>query len=475
MQKSRGKELAVNTIIIGIGKFSTQIISFLLLPLYTTVLSTEEYGTFDLIITISTFVLPLITLLMEESMFRFLIDCKTEDDKKTVISQTVIYCTISSIIFFLIAIVVGKVFNVKYMIIGSIYVFTCVISAIRNSLVRGLGKIKTYTLINFASSVIDIILKIIFIAVLKIGIYGLLLSAIIGSNIASLIVFFSFKVYKYVSMENCNKDKMKEMIKYSIPLVPNSLSWTIINLSDRLVISHEMGTSANGIYSMAYKFPTLMDTIYGFFYTSWKESSAKAINDNDKHEFFNKIFRLLSKMMFSISIGIIACMPLVFNIFIKEAYREAYMYIPILIIATYYNNMSGYFGGIFSAYKDTKIMGTTTIIAAVVNLVVNILLIKFIGIYAAAISTLISCMVVYYYRKIKVSKYIKLENPNMIVGGILLILSLFAYYLNDRVIIKLINFVIIGIYAIINNKEIIIMLTKQLKLKTNVKNIKTEG
>ena len=268
---------------------------------------------------------------------------------------------------------------------------------------------------------------------------------------------------------------MKEMIKYSIPLVPNSLSWTIINLSDRLVISHEMGTSANGIYSMAYKFPTLMDTIYGFFYTSWKESSAKAINDNDKHEFFNKIFRLLSKMMFSISIGIIACMPLVFNIFIKEAYREAYMYIPILIIATYYNNMSGYFGGIFSAYKDTKIMGTTTIIAAVVNLVVNILLIKFIGIYAAAISTLISCMVVYYYRKIKVSKYIKLENPNMIVGGILLILSLFAYYLNDRVIIKLINFVIIGIYAIINNKEIIIMLTKQLKLKTNVKNIKTEG
>ena len=469
MQKSRGKELAVNTIIIGIGKFSTQIISFLLLPLYTTVLSTEEYGTFDLIITISTFVLPLITLLMEESMFRFLIDCKTDDDKKKVISQAVVYCTISSIIFFLIAIVIGKAFNVKYMIVGSVYVFTCVISAMRNSLVRGLGKIKTYTFINFASSVIDIILKIIFIAILKMGIYGLLFSSIIGSNIASLIVFFSFKIYKYISIKNYNKDKMKEMINYSIPLVPNSLSWTIINLSDRLIISHEMGTSANGIYSMAYKFPTLMDTVYGFFYTSWKESSAKAVNDNDKYEFFNKIFRLLSKMMFSISIGIIACMPLVFNIFIKEAYKEAYMYIPILIIATYYNNMSGYFGGIFSAYKDTNIMGTTTIIAAVVNLVVNILLIKFIGIYAAAISTLISCMVVYYYRKIKVSKYIKLENPNMIVGGILLISSLCTYYTNDSEIINLMNLLIICIYAIISNKEILIMILKQLKLKTNVK------
>ena len=212
-----------------------------------------------------------------------------------------------------------------------------------------------------------------------------------------------------------------------------------------------------------------MDTVYGFFYTSWKESSAKAVNDGDKHEFFNKIYKLLSKMMFSISIGIIACLPLVFNIFIKEAYKEAYMYIPILIIATYYNNMSGYFGGIFSAYKDTKIMGTTTIIAAVINLAVNILLIRFIGIYAAAISTLISCMVVYYYRKIKVLRYVKLENINMIIGYILLALSLCVYYLNDNMLIKFINLVIIVIYAILSNKEIITEIIKQFASKFNIK------
>lgn len=469
MQKNRGKELVLNTIIIGIGKFSTQIISFLLLPLYTSILTTEEYGTSDLIITISTFVLPLITLLMEEAMFRFLIDCKNEEDKKSVISQTIIYCVISSIIALLIAIVIGKIFHVNYMLIGSIYVFTCIISAIRNSLVRGLGKIKVYTIINFITSLIDIVLKVIFIAGLKIGIYGLLLSSIISNTVSSIIIFIAFKIYKYISISNYDNNLMKKMIKYSIPLVPNSLSWSIINLSDRLVISHEIGTSANGIYSIAYKFPTLMDTVYGFFYTSWKESSAKAVNDGDKHEFFNKIYKLLSKMMFSISIGIIACLPLVFNIFIKEAYKEAYMYIPILIIATYYNNMSGYFGGIFSAYKDTKIMGTTTIIAAVINLAVNILLIRFIGIYAAAISTLISCMVVYYYRKIKVLRYVKLENINMIIGYILLALSLCVYYLNDNMLIKFINLVIIVIYAILSNKEIITEIIKQFASKFNIK------
>lgn len=460
MRKSRGKDLIINTIIIGIGKFSTQLISFLLLPLYTSILTTEEYGIYDLIITISTFLLPVITLLMEESMFRFLIDCKTDNEKKKVISQTAIYVIISSIIFLLLSIVISRIIVIKYLVIGIVYIMTCIISALRNALVRGLGKIKFYTVINFIASLIDIILKVLLIAILKFGVYGLLISSIVSNIISSLIVFISLKMYKYISFKSYDKLLMKKMIKYSIPLVPNSLSWTIVNLSDRFVISGVIGTSANGIYSMSYKFPNLMDTIYGFFYTAWKESSAKAVNDYDKNEFFNNIFKMLIKLMFSVSIGIIACMPLIFNIFIKEAYKEAYMYIPILVIAMYYNNMSGYFGGIFSAYKDTKIMGTTTIMGAIINLAVNLLLVKFIGIYAAAISTLISCMVIYYYRKNKVNQYIKIESVNLIIGFIILTSTLILYYINSNIFIKILNLILVCIYAFLENKDIIIKMIK---------------
>lgn len=96
---SRSKELIFNTTIIGIGRKSTQLVSFFLLPIYTSILTTEEYGTYDLFVTISTFLIPVITLLMEESMFRFLIDCKNDNEKKGIISQTVIYTTVSTIIF----------------------------------------------------------------------------------------------------------------------------------------------------------------------------------------------------------------------------------------------------------------------------------------------------------------------------------------------------------------------------------------
>ena len=129
--------------------------------------------------------------------------------------------------------------------------------------------------------------------------------------------------------------------------------------------------------------------------------------------------------------------------------------------------MSGYYGGIFSGYKDTKIMGTTTIIGALINLFVDLLLVKFIGIYAAAISTLVSCMVIFYYRKYKVRKYVNLKSNNMIVGYILLALTLILYYINKNIIVKILNFIIIAIYAIVSNKIII------LKLKDNfVKKLK---
>lgn len=465
MDQTREKKLIKNTIIIAIGKMSTQIISFLLLPLYTSILATEEYGVYDLIVAIATFIIPLITILMEDSMFRFLIDCKDDKEKKKVITQTTIYVVISSVIFLLIAMIIGNIVKIKYLSLGIVYIITCVITYLRNSLLRGMGKIGYYTGINFITSIIDIILKVIFIAVLRYGVYGLILSSVIANIVTSLCVFIDLKLYKYISIKEYDKKLMKKMVKYSVPLVPNSLSWAIINLSDRVVISSMINTGANGIYSMAYKFPNMMDTIYRFFYTAWQESSARAINDKDKDEFFSNIYIVLNKIMFSASIGMIVCMPLIFNIFIKQAYQDAYLYIPILVIAIYYNNMAGFYEGIFSGYKDTKIIGKTTIIGAVLNIALDLILINFIGIYAAAISTLVSCMFIYFCRKNKVKKYANLKSPNLIRGFIILIMTLICYYINQNIIIKILNLIIVVIYVFILNKDLLFRFKRKIKIR----------
>lgn len=467
----REKELVTNSIIIAIGNLSIKLVSFFLLPLYTSILSTTDYGLFDLLITISTFLLPFITLLMEESMFRFLIDCKTEDDKKEIISITVSFALKSSLIFMLLFFLVGFIIEIPYKVLFLMYILSQIFTSLKNAVVRGMGKIKIYSISNFASSALVIILNIFFIAYLNFGITGMLLANIIASFSVSICIFLIVNMWKYISFKKLNKIKRKEMIKYSIPLVPNSLSWAIINLSDRIVVSSFLGVESNGIYSVSYKFPNIMNTFYGFFYTSWKENAAKTIGDKDVNDYYNNIYKAIKRFMWTIVVGMISILPLVYGVLIKKDFIQSYDYVPILLISIYFSNISGFYGGIFSAYKNTKIMGTTTILGALINIIVDILLIKYVGIWAAAISTLVSCIIVYLYRWFKLKKYIKLKEEIRVYlfSIISLVISLISFYLKNN-IINIIVLIFIAVFGVYINYDVIKVITKKIKNKRNKKN-----
>ena len=461
----RGKKLVENTAIIAIGNLSTKLITFILLPFYTTYLATNDYGTYDLFITIAIFLAPIITLLMEESMFRFLIDCKTEEEKKMIISITVSYIIKSFLVFLILYLIIILFIDIPYKIVYLLYVLSSIVVGLKNALTRGLGKIKLYSISNFVSSLLIIVLNIIFIAKYNMGVFGLLASFVISNLVVSFIVLWKLNLKKYVSLNNINKKKMKEMIKYSVPLVPNSLSWTIINLSDRIIVTFILGPSSNGIYSMAYKFPNLMDTFYGFFYTAWKESAARSLSDEDNAEFYNNVYNVLNKFLWAIVLLMITLLSIFFNVLIKKDFALSYSYIPLLIIAMYFSNISGYYGGIFAAYKETKIMGITTIIGALFNVLINLLLIKYIGIWAAVLSTLVSTFIVYVIRKIKISKYVLLHDHILfsIINSIMLLISLFSYFCGI-VSIKIICLLIIVVYCLIINKEVVNIFIKKLRI-----------
>ena len=244
------------------------------------------------------------------------------------------------------------------------------------------------------------------------------------------------------------------MIKYSAPLVPNNLSWVTISLSDRLMLTWLAGSSANGIYSIANKFPNIIYTFYGFFSTAWKESAARAVKQENKTQYYNSIYRDVKNFLKAITLGLIVVMPWAFSLLVDKSYNEAYIYIPILIISIYYTNMSNFYGGIFAAYKDTKIMGSTTVMAAIINIIINFIFIPKYGIFAASFSTLISNLVVFIYRKMKLVKYIKLKEKINYVYWVLLILTLVAYYKNILVL-NIVMFIVVLLYAIYTNKKFI--------------------
>ncbi len=477
------KQLMKNTIIIAIGKLSTQIISYLLLPLYTSQLDPSEYGNYDFICTLSVFLCPIITLLMEESMFRYLIDADSKVQRKKIITQTIIYTFFGTVLFTIIAALImgfGTDYTPMYITAIITFVISNILIGLSNALSRGLGKIKLYSVSNFILGISTIILNIVFILALNAGAEGLLWANTIANAFTAIVILAILKLPKYIG--KIDKPLMKDMIKYSIPLVPNSISWSIINMSDRIILTQMVSSAANGIYAMANKFPNIINVLYGYFYTAWKESAAKIVKEDNKNQYYNSIYHDAKRFLYAVTICLIAVMPFAFPIFINEAYDEAYVYIPIVMIATYYSNLSSFYGGIFSAYKDTKIMGTTTIVAAVINLVIDLLLVNSLKIYAACFSTLIANLIVYFYRKKKLKKYLKLKELKWQGPMLFLAIICLAYYAkyipvigNNPVLlwtINVISLVIAVLYSLLNNWKFIKGIINTIKGKFNRKDIK---
>lgn len=464
------KQLLKNTVIIAIGKLSTQIISFLLLPLYTSKLSPAEYGTYDFLVTLSVFLLPVITMLMEESMFRFLIDAEDLKSKKRVITATITYTTIGTLLFTIIAGIVMGIMKYEYTVVFLLFIISNVLIGLSNALARGTGKIKLYSLSNFILGASTIVLNVVFIVSFKLGVNGLLWSNTIANSVTALIVLMKLHLPQFISKKDLSKKTLVEMLRYSIPLVPNNLSWIIISLSDRLMLTWMIGTEANGLFSIAYKFPNIIYTCYGFFSTAWKESAAKILKEDNKIQYYNSIYKDIKFFLKAIVLGLIAIMPFAFPLLVDSSYNEAYIYIPILVISIYYTNMSNFYGGIFTAYKNTKIMGSTTIVAAVLNVVINLIFIPKFGIFAAAFSTLISNVIIFAYRRYKLRDYIKLKENFNYVFWILLVITLITYYQNNM-ILNVIMFIIVLAYCIITNLNFIKRILQPIinKIKPSVK------
>lgn len=438
-------ELLKKTGIIAIGRIGTQIISFFLLPLYTSILSTSDYGEYDFVVTLVSFLIPLITLALEESMFRFLIDVNQSDkDSKSIISNTFFCIIINGIIITLFILTINLFIQYKYMYIMIIYTWMNILITLASSLTRGTGNIKLYSISNFLVSILIIILNILFLVIFNMGITSMFLSSIIANFIVSLFVFTISNVFEFINIDFFNKDLIKEMLVYSIPLVPNNLSWTIINLSDRFVIRIFLGNAANGIYAISNKFPFLVSTFFNFFYIAWKEVSAKIANDDESSNSFSFFYSIIYEGMMITVIIIILILPIVYKFLISSNYIESYQYIPILLMATFYLCIANYLGGIFTAYKETKIIGATTFIGAMVNIVINLLLMKQFGLIIASISTFISNYVVFIIRYEKAKTFCTLKLKNIKILWLLLIANLLLYYLWN-----ISTFIVVGMFDVI--------------------------
>lgn len=468
---NKKKQLAKNTVIIFLGRVCTQLISYFLLPLFTTYLSKKEYGTVDLIQSYVTLLVPVITLELEMSIFRYLIDSRgKENDTKKLMSNNFFVLGISLTIFSILYIIVSSFVTIPFRWVVLFDIIVCVLSGNFLQVARGFGKTVDFSISCILTGITTIISNIVTICVFKLGAEGMIISMALANFVCSLYLFIRLKLKDYIDFKLVDKKLIKSMNKYSIPLIPNGVSWWIVNISDRSIISFVLGTAANGIYAASNKFPTIISSLTGVFNLSWSESAALHINSEDRDEFFSDITNTVLKLFTAMGIGMLACMPFVFPIFIKSKFADAYNYIPFLVLGTVFNVALCLYSQVYIAKKLSKQVASTTVIGAIINIVLNVIFIKKFGLYAASISTAISYFVMMVYRHFDLKKYvnIKIENGLIIKTALMFIFTIILYY-QTNIYIRLFNLLVACIYAFLLNKDFLLttLNTVTSKIKKN--------
>jgi len=467
---SREKNLAKNTIIITIGKICTQLITFFLLPLYTGILSTEEYGAVDLLNTLVSLLLPIVTFQVEQAVFRELIEVRGKNDKESrIISSAVITVIFQCIVYLIIFALISPFINNHYKFFLATNVVANIFLSLLLQIARGFGDNKKYAFASFISALSTIIFNVLFLVVIKLGANGMLLGTMLGQIVATIYLFISLKLYKYLKVKDYKKEVIKSLWKYSLPLIPNAISWWVFNASDRVIASAFLGIDQNGILAASLKFSAVFITFYNIFNMSWTESISIAIKDDDVNDYFNRMLNIVLRLFTAMGVGMIACMPFVFPIMINEKFSAGYGLVPISIVGSLFNVIVGLISVIYVAEKNTKAIASTSIVSAVINIIVHLVLIKFIGLYAAVISTFVAFFVMSIYRLMDASKRyfkIKIDMKFIIQSLIALIFVFVSYYINN---IYLNVFVVLFavLFAIYINRDsfdiIFKLFTKKLK------------
>lgn len=469
--------LLKNIGLLALSSFGTKVLSFLLIPLYTSVLSTSDVGIYDNYTTTVTLMLSVLTMNVSEAVMRFTLDPNKE--KSSVFSIGVRRICLAAVIFSLL-VLINKTFDLiplfnQYAVFLLLYFVGSLLYDFLSQFSRGVDKISYVAIAGAMNSVIMLSTNILFLLYFKMGLVGYFLAHCLALYIPALFLFIRLKAWQYWRKEKTPELK-QEMNSYSRPLVLNSTAWWINNVSDRYIVTWICGTAANGIYSVAYKIPSILNIFQNIFSQAWTLSAVKEYDDKE-NDFYSVIYRWYNCGMVLVCSGLLIGNKLMAHILFKKEFFMAWQYAPFLMISVVFGSLSGMLGGVFSASKTSKTLATSTAIGAAINTVLNLLLVHLIGPLGAAIATLAAYVVVWAYRLVKARKLVRIDVKIMrdTAAYAILLFQALVYFISEKFLI-LYGLEAVGLIAIfvLFRKEAIEIITKLLSKVRGRKNARTD-
>ena len=414
------KKLLSNTLIFAIGTFSSKVLVFLLMPLYTSVLTEAEFGTVDLMVQVGNFLLPLVSCGIVNGIIRFGLDKSYR--KSDVFTTGILTLGIG---FLILCVLEPLLSMIPYLNENTVLIYVFVLMSSLRSLcsqfVRAKGYVKLYAVDGILSTATTIFFNVLYLVVLDLGIHGYILAMVSADFLSSLFLFFAANLKKYIRLKDLDKLTAWEMLRYSIPLIPNAVFWWINNMASRYIIAYALGEEYNGLFAVAYKIPTIITLMSGIFMDAW-QMSAVTDSPDKRASFFSKVFLCYQALICTAASGLILFSKVITIVLASDAFYGAWKYIPLLLVSTVFSCMATFLGTVYMVEKKSFRNFVTTGIGAVINVSLSFLLVPMLGVNGAALATLISYLLVFILRAFDTKHFItmKFNSPRLVFNTIIL-------------------------------------------------------
>ena len=407
-ETNRYKKLLSFTLILGIGTVVSKLMTYVVLtPLYTHYLTPEEFGIVDMVVQTANLLMPLVSLGINQAVLRFGMDGET--DRGSVLTTGLAVNIIGFFIFLLfyplVRLIPIPAFS-EYSLLIYLFIFCATTHYLFAYCIKSMHRATLFTICVIIGTAITVVLDILFLAVLDMGIVGYILAIALSDIICSIILIISGKLYKLIRFDNLKKTVTKAMLRYSIPLIPNSALWWITDYSDRYMVTVMVSDAANGLYSLAYRLPNMLIMVCGIFMDAWQMSVLSEKSRLERQKFFTNVFAMYQSIIFVGASALIVGAKLVTRIMAADAFYDSWQYIPTLVMATSMSCFVTFLGTIYVVEKKSKSSLVTTVIGTVVNLGANFVLIPLMGAHGAALATALSYGLVVVLRAFHTRKFI---------------------------------------------------------------------
>ena len=408
MSRSKGLTLIKDIFIFAVGSIGSKLILFLLVPLYTNYMTTEEYGTADLVFTVSQLLVPFVSVVIFDAVVRFGLT-KSEKSENVLLcafvvlgAGTVLTVALTPLLRFYPAISEWKWYFCIYTVLNMVLPVEMNYLKVRN-------KNSLYAAGGITQTLILAILNIILLTKFHMGVKGYLISNIVAGAIVAIILFFVGGVGKALRKAVFSKKLLFAMTAFSAPLILNNISWWAIHSSNKLMIELMLSASALGIYTVATKIPSLINVFISIFSQAWGISSIKEAEDGGDKSFYSEVMTVYSTLAFTAATVLILIIKPFMSLYVGDDFRSAWQYVPFLLVSAVFNAVSSFYGSIYSALKKSKNNMMTTLIAAVVNIGLNFVFIRIYGIWGAVIGTVAAYIVIAVARIVDIQRFVKIR------------------------------------------------------------------